>query len=99
MPNWSKRKCQFCTGDFYNDYDASDFNQDYIGGQESQVKQREINDDHSVCTQVDYSVDYRVDYGGEEEGPHQPHARLEGNFDQVFYNEDNFDYLQYQDLF
>ena len=35
---------KFCTGDFYNDYDASDFNQDYIGGQESQVKQSEIND-------------------------------------------------------
>ena len=56
----------------------------------------------SVSTQVDYSVDYRVDYGGGEEGlvgPHQPHARLEGSFDQVFYNEDHFDYLQYQDLF
>ena len=46
-------------------------------------------------------MDYRVDYGGgEEEGLLQgPHARLEGNFDPVFYNEDHFDYLQYQDLF
>jgi len=49
---------------------------------------------------VDYSVDYRVDYGGGEgEDLEGPNARLEGNFDPVFYNEDHFDYLQYQDLF
>ena len=92
-------------GDFYNDYDASDFNQDYIGGRESQVNQSAINDDHCntyLAVQVDYSVDYRVDYGGGDEGlrgPHQQHDRLEGAFDQVFYKEDHFDYLQYQDLF
>ena len=52
--------------------------------------------------QVDYAVDYRVDYGGGEgglRGPHQPHDRLEGSFDQVFYNQDHFDYQQYQDFF
>ena len=52
--------------------------------------------------QVDYAVDYRVDYGGGDaglRGPHQPHDRLEGSFDQVFYNQDHFDYQQYQDFF
>ena len=29
--------CGVHTGDFYNDYEPSDFSQDYIGGQESQV--------------------------------------------------------------
>ena len=69
------------------------------------MNQSNIDDDHCdafLAVQVDYSVDYRVDYGGGDDGlrgPHQPHDRLEGTFDQVFYNEDHFDYLQYQDLF
>ena len=64
------------------------------------AKESNQKDDHSVATQVDYSVDYRVDYGGgEEPGLQGPNARLEGSFDHVFYNEDHFDYLQYQDLF
>ena len=49
--------------------------------------------------QVDYSVDYRADYGGI--GGHQPHERQEASasFDQVFYNQDHFDYQNYQDFY
>ena len=49
-------KIEFCTGDFYNDYDASDFNQDYIGGQESQVKQSEISDDFGKTFLSEYRL-------------------------------------------
>ena len=50
--------------------------------------------------QVDYSVDYRADYGGGI-GSHQPHERQEASasFDQVFYNQDHFDYQNYQDFY
>ena len=50
--------------------------------------------------QVDYSVDYRADYGGGI-GSYQPHERQEASasFDQVFYNQDHFDYQNYQDFY